>query len=311
MIELLAKKNIVKENKTKEWKRARDEVNLDHSEGEASSEEEGGNSVVVVHSGRVGSTSSSKGGPMERFCKSTPEEVVAAKKGASLSNKKAKNKVTDSFKNHKEQWALTGCSLMTDAWTDKKDSVDCSSVKKDGKFIFDLVDKWIEEIGEKNVVQVVHSKRRNRLLHDRMSDLVFVKFNSRLKHKRENKTRDPIEKQVVDILEDDNNEFITGVALAADDEQEEPEDPQAEGEKDQEQDVAPAEHGKRKRVVRPQIRKRVKKITDINAGKQYVPEIVAASSSDTENDDDHDVDMGRQSASDQSCQSDSENSISG
>ncbi|KAF0906234.1 hypothetical protein E2562_009239 [Oryza meyeriana var. granulata] len=173
MIELLAKKNIVKENKTKEWKRARDEVNLDHSEGEASSEEEGGNSVVVVHSGRVGSTSSSKGGPMERFCKSTPEEVVAAKKGASLSNK-------------------------------------------------------------------VHSKRRNRLLHDRMSDLVFVKFNSRLKHKRENKTRDPIEKQVVDILEDDDNEFITGVALAADDEQEEPEDPHAEGEKDQEQDVAPA-----------------------------------------------------------------------
>ena len=79
-----------------------------------------------------------------------------------------------------------------------------------------------------------------------MSDLVYVKFNSRLKHKRENKAKDPIEKQVVDILEDDDNEFITGVALAADDEQEEPKDPKAEGEKVQEQDVAPAEpkHGK-------------------------------------------------------------------
>jgi hypothetical protein len=62
---------------------------------------------------------------------------------------------------------------MTDAWTDKKgrgvmnlvvhnaygvcflNSVDCSSVKKDGQYIFDLVDKCIEEIGEKNVVQVV------------------------------------------------------------------------------------------------------------------------------------------------------------
>jgi hypothetical protein len=33
---------------------------------------------------------------------------------------KAKKKVEDSLKNHKEQWALTGCSLMTDAWTDKK-----------------------------------------------------------------------------------------------------------------------------------------------------------------------------------------------
>jgi len=95
---------------------------------------------------------------------------------------------------------------------------------------------------------------------------------SRLKHKRENKAKDPIEKQVVDILEDDDNEFITGVALAADDEQEEPKDPQGEGEKEQEQEVAPAEpeHGKRKRVVRPRLKKRVKKITDINDGKQSV-----------------------------------------
>ncbi|XP_066365233.1 uncharacterized protein [Miscanthus floridulus] len=64
----------------------------------------------------------------------------------------------------------------------------------------------------------VQSKRRNKLLHGRMSDLVYVKFNSRLKHKRENKAKDPIEKQFVDILEDDDNEFITRVALAADDE---------------------------------------------------------------------------------------------
>ena len=38
------------------------------------------------------------------------------------------------------------------------------------------------------------------MLHGRMSDLVYVKFNSRLKHKRENKAKDPIEKQVIDIL---------------------------------------------------------------------------------------------------------------
>jgi len=62
---------------------------------------------------------------------------------------------------------------MTDAWTDKKgmgimnlvvhsahgvlflDSVDCSAVKKNGKYIFDLVDRCIEDIGEENVVQVV------------------------------------------------------------------------------------------------------------------------------------------------------------
>jgi hypothetical protein len=51
-------------------------------------------------------------------------------------------------------------------------------------------------------------------------------------------------------------------------------------------------------------------ITDINDGKQSVPEIVAASSCDTENDDDQDVKMHRQYASDKSSQSDSHNSIS-
>ena len=50
----------------------------------------------------------------------------------------------------------------------------------------------------------------------------------------------------------------------------------------------------------------MKKITDINDGKQSVPEIVAASSCDTENDDDHDVNVHRQSASDKSSQSDSQ-----
>lgn len=35
------------------------------------------------------------------------------------------------------------------------DSVDCSGERKDGKYIFELVDKWIDEIGEEHVVQVV------------------------------------------------------------------------------------------------------------------------------------------------------------
>ncbi|KAJ1262598.1 hypothetical protein BS78_09G120800 [Paspalum vaginatum] len=87
--------------------------------------------------------------------------------------KKRKQKVLDGFKNHEESWQLTGCTVMTDAWTDKKgrgvmnlvvhsahgvcflDSVECSGVRKDGKYIFELVDKCIEDIGEENVVQVV------------------------------------------------------------------------------------------------------------------------------------------------------------
>jgi hypothetical protein len=46
-----------------------------------------------------------------------------------------------------------------------------------------------------------------------MRDLVFVKFNSKLREKRDNKSKDPIEKELNDILEDDGNEFITGVVL--------------------------------------------------------------------------------------------------
>jgi hypothetical protein len=62
---------------------------------------------------------------------------------------------------------------MTDAWTDRKhmgvmnlvvhsahgalflNSVDCSVVKKDGRYIFELVDQCIEDIGAEKVIQVV------------------------------------------------------------------------------------------------------------------------------------------------------------
>lgn len=40
---------------------------------------------------------------------------------------------------------------------------------------------------------------------------MFVKFNSKLRNKRENKGRDPIEKEVDDVVADGDNEFITGV----------------------------------------------------------------------------------------------------
>jgi hypothetical protein len=46
-----------------------------------------------------------------------------------------------------------------------------------------------------------------------MRDLVFVKFNSKLREKRDNKSKDPIEKGLNDILENGGNEFITGVVL--------------------------------------------------------------------------------------------------
>jgi Protein of unknown function (DUF 659) len=67
---------------------------------------------------------------------------------------KHKKKVQETLVKHKEQWELTGCSIMTDAWTDKKgrgimnlmvhsasgvcfvQSVDASADKKDDSYIF-------------------------------------------------------------------------------------------------------------------------------------------------------------------------------
>ena len=39
-----------------------------------------------------------------------------------------------------------------------------------------------------------------------MRDLVFVKFNSKLREKRDKKSKDPIEKELNDILQNDGNE---------------------------------------------------------------------------------------------------------
>ena len=87
MYQLLTKTNDVKESKTKELQRVRAEVNLNHPKGEASSEEDDENSIVVLNPGRARSGSSSKDGPIERFYKGKPEETIAAKKGTNLSKK--------------------------------------------------------------------------------------------------------------------------------------------------------------------------------------------------------------------------------
>jgi len=46
---------------------------------------------------------------------------------------------------------------------------------------------------------------------------VFVKYNSKLRIKRERKGRDPLEKEVNDVLADYENEFITGIVPSQDD----------------------------------------------------------------------------------------------
>ncbi|XP_034680184.1 uncharacterized protein LOC117910228 [Vitis riparia] len=66
-----------------------------------------------------------------------------------------------------------GCSIMSDGWTDRKErtlvnflvncskgtmfmqSIDASSMIKMGEKMFELLDKWVEQVGEENVIQVI------------------------------------------------------------------------------------------------------------------------------------------------------------
>lgn len=86
-----------------------------------------------------------------------------------------------SLKKHEEEWKINGCSIMTDAWSDRKRRsvmnlcVNCKegttflSSKEDsesshtGQYIFEYVDKFIDEIGPQYVVQVVTDNATNNM----------------------------------------------------------------------------------------------------------------------------------------------------
>ncbi|XP_020082516.1 uncharacterized protein LOC109706122 [Ananas comosus] len=88
----------------------------------------------------------------------------------------------NSMNGHMEEWAKTGCSIMCDGWTDKRqrtlinflvnspmgtvfiESIDASNYSKTGEEMFKLLDKMVERIGEANVVQVVTDSASNNVL---------------------------------------------------------------------------------------------------------------------------------------------------
>ncbi|XP_024632201.1 uncharacterized protein [Medicago truncatula] len=83
---------------------------------------------------------------------------------------------------NKAEAAKYGCSIMSDGWTDTKGrtlinflinspastmfikSIDASSYVKSGKSIFEMLDKFVGEIGESSVVQLVTNNGRNYVL---------------------------------------------------------------------------------------------------------------------------------------------------
>ncbi|XP_006584208.1 uncharacterized protein [Glycine max] len=86
------------------------------------------------------------------------------------------------LRGHEEERIKYGCSIMSDGWTDRKNrilinflvncslgtqfvrSVDASEYMKTGQKIFELLDSFVEEIGEKNVIQVVTDNGSNYVL---------------------------------------------------------------------------------------------------------------------------------------------------
>ncbi|XP_057999777.1 uncharacterized protein LOC131178620 [Hevea brasiliensis] len=87
--------------------------------------------------------------------------------------------IEDLLKGHKDEWAKHGCSIMSDGWKDKRErtlinffvncpletkfveSIDASSFVKTGKKTFELLDSFVEWIGEANVVQVINGNGSN------------------------------------------------------------------------------------------------------------------------------------------------------
>ncbi|XP_047340225.1 uncharacterized protein LOC124943798 [Impatiens glandulifera] len=83
------------------------------------------------------------------------------------------------LRDFKIEWRKTGCSIMSDGWTDKKrrsicnflvnspkgtvflTSIDTSDISKTADKIFQMLDAIVEEVGEENVVQIVSDNTAN------------------------------------------------------------------------------------------------------------------------------------------------------
>jgi hypothetical protein len=104
MLKLMSKKLDKKDLKNKEKEEDRAEVDLSHSEGEEEEHSDTqGNSVIVLK--KVTSKGSSSGGPMDKYCKLTPEEILAARKGRSSVVEKVQSKLSTEKREEKRDRA--------------------------------------------------------------------------------------------------------------------------------------------------------------------------------------------------------------
>ncbi|KAL0742659.1 hypothetical protein Bca4012_084172 [Brassica carinata] len=108
-----------------------------------------------------------------------------------------KQSTKEKLKALEEEWDREGCSVMTDAWTDRKkrsvmnlcvnsrggtcflSSKDASKDAHTGEYIFSYIDKCIEDLGAEKVVQVVTDNATNnvaaaRLLKDKRPKIFWT-----------------------------------------------------------------------------------------------------------------------------------------
>nr|KYP41688.1 hypothetical protein KK1_036937 [Cajanus cajan] len=94
----------------------------------------------------------------------------------------------------KEHWASFGCSIMSDAWMDKKQrciinflvnssigtmfikSINGSNFVKTEEKLFELLDSIVEDIREEKVVQVITDNRSNYVLAGKMLEAKWLIF---------------------------------------------------------------------------------------------------------------------------------------
>ena len=93
--------------------------------------------------------------------------------------KQVVKKTDANFEEYKEEWKRTGCTIMSDGWTDRKRrsicnflvnsprgtvflySLDTSDISKTADKVFKMLDDVVEFVGEENVVQVVTDNAAN------------------------------------------------------------------------------------------------------------------------------------------------------
>ena len=93
--------------------------------------------------------------------------------------KKTKDRVSNRLADIKKSWELTGCTILSDGWSDSchrplinvlvycpqgvyfLKAVDAMNEVKTSEYIFSILDEAIQEVGEKNVVQVVTDNASN------------------------------------------------------------------------------------------------------------------------------------------------------